>query len=300
LELSPSSTAVHLGTTHGPASNINQIRVQERIKATTKSVYALFGAGFHGKNGLTPVLIRKLWLTYILPRLLYGTELWMLQGSDLEKMEVFQRVKLRQLQNLPEQCSNLAVMGLAGLLPIEGEISRKALNLFRNIAAKDQQLEHQIAMRQLAVKDYTSNSWFIYIDGLLDKYELPNAHVVLANPPTKQHWKELVKHSITTHWENKFYEESLKKGLSSIRFMSKDTRNLSKPALVWTSITGSPREGLKVRTKAKLLCGCLILQALQSKFKQSTNKSPICQLCHSSAKNREHFLLHCALLDGIR
>ena len=73
VELSTCSSAVHLGITHGTARNINKVMVEERIKATTKIVYALFSAGFHGRNGLTPVLIQKLWLTYILPRLLYST-----------------------------------------------------------------------------------------------------------------------------------------------------------------------------------------------------------------------------------
>jgi hypothetical protein len=78
----------------------------------------------------------------------------MLSGPDMEKLEGFQQVKIRQLQNLPEQCANIAVLGLSGILAVEGEINKWALNLFRNIAAKEDDIEHLIATHQLAVKDH--------------------------------------------------------------------------------------------------------------------------------------------------
>jgi hypothetical protein len=50
-----------------------------------------------------------------------------------------------------------------------------------------------------------------------------------------------------------------------------------------------------------MLCGWLMLQALQTKLKKSQSTgSPICQLCKVEAENREHFLLRCEPLGMIR
>jgi hypothetical protein len=269
--------------------------------STTKSIYALFGAGFHGKNGLNPVIIMKLWLTYILPRLLYSTELWMLEKPHMEKLEVFQREKLRQLQNLPEQCPNIAVLGLCGLLPIQGEIDKRALNLYRNIAAHNEHIEHSIAVRQLAVKGQDSHSWFVHVDKVLLQYKLPDAHELLRYPPQKQAWKKRVKEAVTSFWEGEYKNEADRRGLTSIRYMSTLSLDFRSPAPVWTSATMSPRESYKARIKAKVLTGCLTLQVHEARFKVNQHqRSPTCRLCSTAVEAREHFILHCPALQSTR
>jgi hypothetical protein len=47
------------------------------------------------------------------------------------------------------------------------------LTTFYNIAANKEFVEHEIARRQLAIKDQDSNSWFTHTRKLLQKYSLP-------------------------------------------------------------------------------------------------------------------------------
>ena len=58
---------------------------------------------------------------------------------------------------------------LTSLLPIEAEIHKSQLTLFGNIIRRDC-VERDLAIRQLAVKDLKSRSWFITIQDLLMTY----------------------------------------------------------------------------------------------------------------------------------
>ena len=58
-------SGVHLGILQSASVNLNAERVDTKIKEVTRTIYALFGAGMHGRNGLNPVVIRKIWHTYI-------------------------------------------------------------------------------------------------------------------------------------------------------------------------------------------------------------------------------------------
>ena len=92
---------------------------------------------------------------------------------------------------------------LSGLLPIAAEIHRSQLTLFGNIIRQDC-VERDVAMRQLAVKDSSSKSWFIMLQETLlryFRYNLPSAHVLLENPPAKKSWKMEVKCKINKFWE---------------------------------------------------------------------------------------------------
>ena len=80
---------------------------------------------------------------------------------------------IKQIQHLPERTANVASLLLVGQLPIEPEIHRRMINLFGNIIRNFESIERDIAIRQLATKPKTSDSWFIEIVKLLELYELP-------------------------------------------------------------------------------------------------------------------------------
>ena len=52
----------------------NNLPIEDRIKTTRNTAYALMGAGFHGLNGINPEVAMCIWQTYVRPRLLYGLE----------------------------------------------------------------------------------------------------------------------------------------------------------------------------------------------------------------------------------
>ena len=153
------------------------------------------GTGLHGLNGANPdwpEVSVTLWNLYIKPTLLYGLESIQLARTDISKLEKSQRDFLRQIQHLPERFASCSVYILTGLLPIEAEIHKCQLTLFGNIIRQDC-VERDLAIQQLAVKDLKSRSWFITIQETLFQYDLPTAHDLLANPPEKLAWKYQVK-----------------------------------------------------------------------------------------------------------
>ena len=80
---------------------------------------------------------------------------------------------------------------LLGVTPITTVIKENTINAIYNTINEDF-IEHEIARRELAIKDEYSNSWFTYIRKLLQKYNLPTPYEIMGNPPTKERWKELL------------------------------------------------------------------------------------------------------------
>ena len=259
----------------------------------------LFGAGLHARNGLNPIVSRKIYISFVLPRLLYGSELWMITAKLLCKLETFQINKLKQLQGLPDRTSNIAVRSLLGILPIEAEIDKRVLSLFRNLINDPDCIEYRICQRQLAMKNGKSKSWFIYVDKILSEYLLPSAHILLQNTPTKQEWKKKLKDAVSLYWNNKILREI--QTMNSIRFLSIDTLNCDKIALVWSSSVWSLNQTKKAFVKVKILSGCYKLQAHEALFKRNQHQvSSLCRLCNQECEDRKHFILKCSTLDQYR
>ena len=243
----------------------------------------------------TPHIVDSCGKTYILPVLLYGCELWMLQPKEVERLEIFQRSKLRQLQNLPDCTPKMAVLGLMGILPVCAEIDIKIFTLLRSCLADKTNVEHKIAMRQLALKGLKSKSWFVYVNKKLEEYCLPSAHDLLQNTPRKLAWHKLVKTKVIRFWEDAYLKETKK--LNSTRHMSTSTLCFTSVAPTWSSCAHSMRETEKARIKVRALCGVMALQARTSR---QNNQSPMCKMCGSGPETREHFLLKCPTTEEIR
>jgi hypothetical protein len=71
----------------------------------------------------------------VLPRILHGSELWLLEPKQIVKLEAFQQHKLRQLQGIADRASNASVLGLIRIRPLEAEIDYRIIVTFRNIAS---------------------------------------------------------------------------------------------------------------------------------------------------------------------
>ena len=61
----------HLGITY---QENNKIKLDERLKMARQTIYALLGSDLHARSGMSPVVLMKIWNTYVAPRFLYGLE----------------------------------------------------------------------------------------------------------------------------------------------------------------------------------------------------------------------------------
>ena len=76
----------------------------------------------------------------------------MLEGEKLELLK-YERKLLEQLQGLTEKCATLATHVLLGATPIATVIEKNTLTAFYNITRYEDFIEHEIALRQLSIKD---------------------------------------------------------------------------------------------------------------------------------------------------
>ena len=270
---------------------------EARIKTGRQTVYALMGAGMHGCNGISPIISFSMWTTFVTPRILHGIEMLDIRQKDLHSLETFQRKCLKQIQGLPVNTASAAVYFLLGAFPIEGLIDQRFLSTFGNILQNQTSLEFRLAKRQLLHKNQDSNSWFIKIAEILQKYNLENPFDLLENPPKKEHWKRNYKKKMKEYWTKKHQEEIAEK--SSLKFLGTSTPTPAKPHLVWTSTKENPKESEKAMIKARIMTGTYKLQADRNKLTRG-QQSSTCKLCNTETEDIRHFLLHCNTLKQKR
>ena len=94
---------------------------------------------------------------------------------------------MKQILSLYINVADPAIYILSGLLPIEAEIHIKA---FGSITRSEHtSIEWRLAERQLQVKSYDSNSWFMDIRKFCIKYNITDPYTYLENPLPKLEWK---------------------------------------------------------------------------------------------------------------
>ena len=100
----------------------------------------------------------------------------------MKKQERTYKNVMKQILSLPVTVADLAVYVLSGAVPVEAAIHKKALMLFGSVCRLD---EEPIARRQLCVKSFNSNSWFITVRKLFFTYNIPDCWNAVEAPPSK-------------------------------------------------------------------------------------------------------------------
>ena len=292
--------AVHLGIIRTTSLRGNTTtNVDENIKKARRSAYGLFSSGFHGYNGLDVDTMLQLYKIYILPVLLYGLELILPQGPQLEQLEIAQKRLLKQILALPNSVADIAVYILTGILPIEEQMHIRALGLFNNVCRQaEDSSEKALARRQLIVKlDSSSASWFVGIKHLHRKYELKEAISYLDEPESKTKWTRTVKEAVYRKWVDKITSViPLYKGLTFLTF-----ENLEK-GKIHPLFKVNCHTARHLQTFCETQIAYWIVHTVQSKrirmYKTETEAT--CLLCKEKEETMEHFILGCRCLETVR
>ena len=102
----------------------------------------------------------------------------------------WQRHWKRQIRSsyLPATTAEPAVYIISGTIPIEGTIHKRALTFYGNLCRVDSSsVEQLLAGRPLSSKTMQSNSWFVAVRKIMQKYELPDPLQPLRSPPPNTH-----------------------------------------------------------------------------------------------------------------
>ena len=175
----------HMGISR--SANSHESAVDENIKKPRRTIYTLMAAGLHGENGLDPEASVQLTYTYVLPVLVYGLEVVFPNRTLMDKLKRVYKKFLKEVLSLPDTVADPAVYILTGTTPIEAVIHKRALTLYGSICRlEENSVEKQLARRQLSIKGFSSNSWYIAIRKLLIKYDLPQIWELLETHLPKQ------------------------------------------------------------------------------------------------------------------
>ena len=95
----PSDVLTHLGIDRHAGSSTSDDFIEARISLARRTAYSLMGTGFHGVNGVSPQYSIPVYMTYVLPRMLYGLDAITLKEKHVKSLEQFHR-------NIPETAAD--------------------------------------------------------------------------------------------------------------------------------------------------------------------------------------------------
>ena len=111
-------------------------------------------------------------------------------------------------------------------------------------------------LRQLALKDDSSSSWFTYAQKRLRKYHLPDLSTLVIDTWSKLDWKRLSKRTILNHCALELSVCAATKStlnLMNCEFVS--TKPFKEPHPIWRHVHPNTRDVRRATIKARLLSG---------------------------------------------
>ena len=178
---------------------------------------------------------------------------------------------LEQVLSLPSTAADPVVYIISGALPIEGIIHKRALVFYGSLCRlQESSIQKQLAKRQLAVKDYRSNSWYVAVRKILVRFNLPSCCDLLDNPPSKEHWRRMVNKQVNELWSSQIQQSA---GLySSIRYLCSDEYWPGRRHQLIQQVKGQ-RDIPQVSIRLKLATGTYILQSNRAACKADSCRS---------------------------
>lgn len=279
----------HLGLTRYTTPRGNVVLANERVKLGRRTNYAMMGIGFHGANGLPPLVSIRLYHCYVLPRILCGLESIRLTRECLNILDTFHRSTMRMLQNLPQRVAKESIYLLTGTIPIEAHLDLRKLSLIGAIARRKGSKLWEIALRQLIMKDNNSSSWFVEIRRLMAKYDLVHPIDLLQTPVQKCKWKANCKAAVVTHWWKVLQDEAmLKSSLKHIEWSHSLTKGKPLPHLIWRTTKSNRWLARTAIVKVRLMTHTYRLQSRINRKEDGT-----CPLCGLERETETHFTANC-------
>lgn len=215
----------------------------------------------------------------------------------MKMLESFHLNFLKRIQSLPTTTATCIVYLLLGCRPITAEIHLRQLSLLGSIIRSQNQRLKDIMIRQTAVKDETSKSWFINILDILEKYDLPNIQMLLQLEMSKQKWKTLVKQKVDTFWTNTLLEECTSK--TSLKNCYYEVLKIGKPHPVWENVKFNVKDVRRASVKCRMMTGTYTLQSTLAKYNKA-EVNPLCPMCCMEDEDMSHFICRCNALHQYR
>ena len=160
----------------------------------------LFSARFDRRR-TNPLAYLKIWKQACIPCSLFGSELWNLTPSDIEKLERCQRWFVRKVLYLPSHSDVSSLQSISDLTSVELQIDIRKLFFFARVVSSNGMSPVVSDIFRLRAKEYFRNPDCVptgFMDDivrLLKKYDLHSYFSLWINAdllPSYSSWKRIV------------------------------------------------------------------------------------------------------------
>ena len=286
----------HVGVIRDKTGNMKHIL--NRIAQHKKALASVFFSGVAKSHRGNPAASLRIHTLYCTPVLLSGIPSLVLTKTELDILDAHYTKSLMKLQKLYDKTPRSFVLFLGGSLPLTALLSLRRMSLFHMICLKPDSPLYAHAKYILTFEPKGSRSWFLVIKEICEQYGLDHPLNLLSNPPTKHHFKKLVKLKVCEYWQQHLAEECSK--LPSLTYFDPTRASLLSPHATWKLAGNSPYEVNKSQIVAKMLSGRYRTEALRRHW--SVYSDGFCSLptCYKTLGDLEHILLFCPALEPIR
>ena len=286
----------HVGVIRSTRGNMPHIL--HRIASHKNDLNAICSSGMSRGHRGNPAASLRVHQLHATPVLLSGVASLVLTKAETNVLTSHYKSTLQNLQRLHPNTPRAVVYFLSGSLPCEALLHCRQLGLFSMICRLQEDPLHIHAKFILSSAPPSAKSWFQQILHLTIQYGLPNPSFLLANPPPKGAFKNIVKKQITQYWKALLIEET--KPLQSLKYFKPELYSLTKAHYIWSSAASNPFETSKSTVLACMASGRFRTEYLCRHW--STNKAGYCRApsCYQTLGTLEHLLVVCPALDIVR
>ena len=244
-------------------------------------------------GGINPITASKLWKRVVLPKMLYGSELWQLDKGKCLMLEKCQNVFVRVTEGLLPGTSGSAARGLLGLWSIEGEIEKKKLSfLGRLVNSSDNLAQVKLLMVRIIRWKYRkkiSTGFVPDVMKIAHKYNLWSYIQTFLEDgtfPTKMQWKSVVFKAINSNEED-IWREKIASKYDMDRYLR--VHNTLSASCWYLLLQRYPTINIFVTTVLRLLCNSFTVNGLRF------NSRVVAYECHDCGTILGNPLVHAVL-----
>ena len=173
----------------------------------------------------------------------------------------------------------------------------KSLNVWKDIACRDNECLRGLIQRQLACAFNIQTSFFYIVSDILKMYGLPSLTQLVCKEYSKLQWKHIYVKAVNKFWLKRFISEIKTK--STLKYLPVENLRIGSAHIVWRSLDPTVADVRKGITKARILTGTYLLQTNRHKFSGGT-VDPVCRHCRLEDEDLLHVPARCPAYFDIR
>ena len=280
----------------------DETRVEEKISKGRKTLNAASGLGIR-RNGLNVMTCNKIFWSVVVPTLLFGCGLWILNVKDKDNLQAFQRYAGRRIQRFPQRSPNASSFFGLGWMKLTTFVAAKKVIFILSIFRNEGGLLYRIMALKLREflddreKGHQNPNQSIFFDIFRECARLDVLHLVsdmmYGEKPvvSKQLWSRLV-------WQRAWSIEDAYWKSANMIMRDNDlvVNTIGNPNyLIWWHLSDVVWVFMRVcEIMAKLICHASRLKSDDFTLKGKPAGFRVCTNCDSNLpENLFHILMQC-------